>query len=101
MSDSLLEIKVDEKTVKRKRREIYDRTIKLSPRIKNGRISSMAPSDIKLIFDLYDQLFFGNWFKERSTCGIEFAISKRMTRSAGMVKCSINKKTGEKNFILR
>lgn len=101
MSDVLLGIKVDEKTVARKRGEIYSRTIEMSPGIKSGRIISISPSDLKLIFDLYDEIFFNNWFKNKCRNRIEFALSKRMTRSAGMVKCSVNKRTDEKNFILQ
>jgi predicted SprT family Zn-dependent metalloprotease len=101
MSDALLGIKVDEKTVNRKRREIHERIIEKSSRIGSGKITSIAPADLKLILDLYDELFFNNWFKNKCSSKIEFALSKRMTRSAGMVKCSMNKKTGEKNFILQ
>ncbi|SHJ15295.1 hypothetical protein SAMN02745751_01857 [Dethiosulfatibacter aminovorans DSM 17477] len=101
MSDILLGIKVDENTVCRKRLEIYRRTIERSPRINNGKITSLSPLDLKLIFDLYDEIFFNHWFNKKCSSRIEFSISKRMTRSAGMVKCSINKRSGEKNFILQ
>lgn len=80
MSDALLGIKVDEKIVARKRREVYGRTIEMSPRINSGRIISISPSDLEIIFDLYDEIFFNNWFKNKCRNRIEFALSKRMTR---------------------
>lgn len=101
MSDVLLGIKVDEKTVVGKRREVYKRTIEMSSCIRSGKITSIGPSDLKLIFELYDKLFFNSWFEKKCESKIEFALSKRMTRSAGMVKYAVNKKTGEKNFILQ
>ena len=101
IDDSLLGIKVNENTVERKRREIYGKTIELSLHIDSGKISSITTSDLKLVFELYDQLFFNNWFKDNCSNKIDFALSRRMTRSAGMVKCAVNKRNGEMNFILQ
>jgi hypothetical protein len=78
--------------------------------IKCGKIIDISADDLKLIFKLYDKCFFNSYFKENFNGVLDFSLSKRLTRSAGVtVKYkNNNKKNIEKyeikigiNFFLR
>jgi hypothetical protein len=58
-----------------------------SPGIKSRTISAISAADIELLFQLYDEIFFGSWFKESYEGKIRFSLSRRMTKSAGLTIC--------------
>lgn len=74
----------------KKRSEICDMLILESQNIKSHTISSISVTDLKLIFELYDRHFFGNWFKEKCKSRLKFSLSRRMTKSAGLTICPKN-----------
>jgi hypothetical protein len=61
-----------------------------SPNIKDGTISTISTADLKLLFELYDQVFLENWFKESFKGKLKFSLSRRMTKSAGLTLCPKN-----------
>jgi hypothetical protein len=73
-----------------KRAEISKLLIQKSANIKNGTISTISTADLKLMFELYDQIFFGSWFKHNFKGKIKFSLSRRMTKSAGLTLCPKN-----------
>ena len=86
----MLKTKLHKKTIDNKRAEI-SKLLKLkSANITKGIISAMSIADLNLLFNLYDQVFFENWFKESFKGRIKFSLSKRMTKSAGITLCPKN-----------
>jgi hypothetical protein len=73
-----------------KRAEISKLLIQKSANIKNGTISTISTADLKLMFELYDQIFFGSWFKRNFKGKLKFSLSRRMTKSAGLTLCPKN-----------
>lgn len=61
-----------------------------SPNMQNGAIKALSAADLKLMFELYEQIFLGNWFKDNFQGKLQFSLSRRMTRSAGLTLCPKN-----------
>lgn len=80
---NLNEIKYTQSQIDEKRKEVRLRLISASENIKSGIITKLSPEDIKLLFDLYDEIFFNGWIKEDFKGRIKFSLSTKMTRSAG------------------
>ncbi|NLD50624.1 MAG: SprT family zinc-dependent metalloprotease [Clostridiaceae bacterium] len=76
--------------ISKRRSELSDMLILESPNIKSHTIKTISDMDLKLIFELYDRLFFGSWFKEKCKCRFKFSLSRRMTKSAGLTICPKN-----------
>lgn len=76
--------------IERKREEIAARLIAASKNINDGNIKTIGTSDLKLMFELYDEVFFDNWFKNKYRGKLKFSLSKRMTKSAGKTICPKN-----------
>jgi hypothetical protein len=70
-------------------RAIYERVLRDSPRIRAGNFTQIAPADLALLFDLYDERFFGGGLRRLVTASgapLNFDLSGRLTRSAGLTK---------------
>jgi hypothetical protein len=64
--------------------EIYRRAIELSPNISHGNFDRFHPGDLRRLFEMYDQAFFGgSCGRMLGSQGINFRISKRMFSSGG------------------
>ena len=73
-----------------KREEIARRLQQSSQNIKESKINKISSKDLQILFELYDQLFLCNWFKEHYKGKMKFSLSKRMTKSAGLTLCPKN-----------
>jgi hypothetical protein len=73
-----------------KREEISKLLMQQSPNIRSGVINTISTADLELMFWLYDQTFFENWFKKSFKGKIKFSLSRRMTKSAGLTLCPKN-----------
>jgi len=82
--------KYDKKTIEKKRNEISQELMNISTNIKNGMIKEISTSDIKILFELYDNIFLNNLFKNNFKGSFKFSLSKRMTKSAGFTFCPKN-----------
>jgi hypothetical protein len=85
----LMELRHAQPDVVSRTRAIYETVLRQSPRITTGNFTSIAPSDLGLMFDLYDEKFFagGAWQLVRASgAPLVFGLSQRMTRSAGLTK---------------
>lgn len=83
------------------RTKISQLLIQSSDNIKSVNFSSISNNDLRLLFDLYDLLFFDNWFKDNYKGQILFSLSKRMSRSAGLTICPRNiSKIKQENVII-
>jgi hypothetical protein len=70
-------------------RVIYDTMLRHSPRIITGNFTCIAPTDLALLFELYDERFFAGGVRQlvqASGAPLLFALSQRLTRSAGLTK---------------
>ena len=86
MKKDLIDLKYKCQEIKEKTRTIYDQIVIQSNNIDHGNYTSIATSDLKLIFELYDQIFFNNFFAENYGDKIYFRLSNRMTKAAGKTK---------------
>ncbi|MEA4848190.1 MAG: hypothetical protein VB106_13250 [Clostridiaceae bacterium] len=86
----ILNAKFHKEDIDKKRNEIKNLLILQSDDIKNGTIRAMTTSDLKLLFQLYDRIFFENWFTDCYKGKLKFSLSRQMTKSAGMTRCPKN-----------
>jgi hypothetical protein len=77
-------------TIRKNRAAIAQRFIAQSPNIKDDTITRIAPSDLKILFDLYNEIFFENSFMQNFRGKMRFSLSRRLTRSAGKTFCPKN-----------
>lgn len=95
----LLTLKYDTDEIVNRRSKIRQDLIIQSSNIKAGKIKEISADDLKLIFKLYDKYFLLNYFEKNFIGALDFSISKRLTRSAGVTvkyKSSCKKNTTEK-----
>ncbi|PKM81022.1 MAG: hypothetical protein CVU89_10765 [Firmicutes bacterium HGW-Firmicutes-14] len=89
--NEIINLKQKAKNILHKRLEVSRLLIQTSPNIDSGDIRAISPVDLQLLFQLYDKIFFDNWFKTKFRGKFKFSLSRRMTRSAGHTKCPKNK----------
>lgn len=82
--------KYDENFITKNRAYISKELKNLSNNIKSDTIKRISPADIRLLFDLYDSVFFNNYFREEYKGTFKFSLSRRMTKSAGLTLCPKN-----------
>lgn len=54
-----------------------------SPNIRDTNINRISTTDLKLLFDLYDELFFQKQFAQNFKGRINFSLSNRLIKTAG------------------
>lgn len=77
-------------------KQIQTRIIETSPRIKSANFESIGSQDLELMFQLYDENFLNNFFKNRPNAKVKFRMSRRMTSAGG--KTTKLKKNGKVEF---
>ena len=83
MKKDLLDLTYTHQEIKEKTKEIYNQIHTQSDNIDQGNYTSIAISDLRFLFELYDQIFFNNFFAKNYEDKIFFRLSKRMTKVAG------------------
>jgi len=73
--------------INNKREQVAQLLKKTSPHVTDDKITSLADSDLQLLFNAYDQVFFQDWFRDQYPGQIKFSLSRRMTKSAGITIC--------------
>lgn len=73
-----------------KRIEVGRKLIISSPTIEGPIINCIAPSDLQLLFNLYDQVFFDHQFAKEFRGNLRFSLSTRLSKSAGKTLCPKN-----------
>jgi hypothetical protein len=86
----LLNTKYGQKEIEGRRRKISKLFRSRSENITSETINAISSADLELLFELYDQIFFDNWFQEVYQGKVKFSLSRRMTRSAGSTICPKN-----------
>jgi hypothetical protein len=79
-----------DQAIRLKRFEVARDLKYLSPNVKDDKITKIAPTDLKLLFELYDEYFFERYFAESFQGTMKFSLSRRMTSSAGKTLCPKN-----------
>jgi hypothetical protein len=76
--------------IRKKRAAVAQRLMIESPNIKDYSITTIAPSDLNILFALYNEIFFENCLLSAFHGKIRFSLSRRLTRSAGKTFCPKN-----------
>lgn len=80
----------NEETIVHKRRQIFEEFLKLSTNVEDGNFKIISDCDLKLLFELYDEVFFNSDFRQNYEGAFRFSFSKRMSKSAGLTLCPKN-----------
>lgn len=83
MKKDLLDLTYPRQEIKEKTQTIYAQILTQSKNLDQGNYTSIAVSDLRLLFELYDNMFFNSYFTENYEDKIYFRLSKRMTKAAG------------------
>jgi len=86
----ILNTKILSDTIDNRREKVSKLMMQKSANIKNGTISTISVNDLELLFQLYDEIFFEDWFKKEYKGKLKFSLSRRMTKSAGLTLCPKN-----------
>jgi hypothetical protein len=85
----LLALRLTPPDIAARTRAIHGTVLRRSPRITTGNFTCIATADLELLFELYDEAFFGGGARQlvrASGAPLHFHLSHRLTRSAGLTK---------------
>ena len=73
-----------------RRAKVTELLAQKSSAMKSSQLTTISTADLRLLFELYDNVFFKNWFRDNFKGEMKFSLSRRMTRSAGKTMCPKN-----------
>lgn len=76
--------------IESKRAQVTELLILKSSGIKSLQLAAISTVDLQLLFELYDEIFLQNWFRDHYKGKMKFSLSRKMTRSAGKTMCPKN-----------
>ncbi|MGH4118675.1 hypothetical protein [Clostridium sp.] len=76
-------VKYDKEEIARKRNVIRNEFIIKSKNVSSGKLERLSNEDLRVLFSLYDQGFFGGYFNRNFKGCLKFSLSTRMTSAAG------------------
>lgn len=79
----ITKIQYSNNQVAEKRNEVREEFISLSDNINSGIIKQISTKDLRLLFDLYDKIFFADFFKDNLKGKLILSLSTKMTKAAG------------------
>ena len=83
IAENIKDLKYSRSEIIEKRNSIRNTFIIKSKNVKTGNIQCMSNEDLKILFDLYDEEFFYNYFSRDFKGSLTFSLSTRMTSAAG------------------
>lgn len=86
----MIKIKYDLKTIAEKRILLKSFLFKKSENIKSENFNKISEKDLHILFELYDEIFLKDWFKQKFKGKIKFKLSKQLTRAAGNTRTKKN-----------
>ena len=89
---NIKDLKYSAREIIKKRNAIRNKFIAASVNVNTGNIQCMSNNDIKILFHLYDEEFFVNYFRDNLKESIAFSLSTRMTSAAGKTIYGIKRK---------
>lgn len=81
--DAITGLRFDNIEISAKRAQIGHRLMALSPNIKSPELTKIAVNDLRLLFELYDEVFFNHQLTAGFSGQLKFSLSSRLTKSAG------------------
>lgn len=81
--ENIKDLKYSVKEIIKRRNNIRNKFIIKSKNVNSGNIQCMSNQDIKILFHLYDEEFFQDYFRVNLKENITFSLSTRMTSAAG------------------
>ncbi|MFO8050787.1 MAG: hypothetical protein R6V01_03715 [Thermoplasmatota archaeon] len=78
-----LALKLDASTIRDKKKRIHDLMIERGVNINKGNFTSIGGADLRVMFELYDEIFFNGYFADNVHEEVLFSISRKMTRAGG------------------
>ena len=83
ITESIKELKYSVSDIIKKRDTIRNKFIVKSKNVDTGNIQCMSNDDLRILFNLYDEEFFNEYFSRNFKGKLTFSLSTRMTSSAG------------------
>ena len=80
---NILQLKYTHEEIIEKRAQVAELLLLRSSHVKSPDITTIGNPDLRLLFEIYDEVFLGNWFKACFPGTLLFSFSRRMTKSAG------------------
>lgn len=81
--NALFKIDYSIEQIIKRRQQIREEFFKVSRNIKNGIISRVSAEDLRLLFELYDKVYFNYYFRDNFKDKLKFSLSQRMSSNAG------------------
>ena len=81
--DNIKDLKFSKEEIIEKRNAVRNKFIIKSKNVNTGDIQCMSNEDLKILFDLYDEEFFHDYFSRSFKGSLTFSLSTRMTSAAG------------------
>lgn len=79
----LLQIMYDNVETDKKREVVRCQFLNRSKNVSSGDIEVISIEDLKLLFNLYDEIFLNYYFRDNFKGILKFSLSQRMSRNAG------------------
>ena len=76
----MLKIKQSTTEIESKRTQVTEQLAQISSDMKSPQLASISTDDLRLLFEMYDEMFFLNWFRDYYKGKMKFSLSKKMTR---------------------
>jgi len=86
----ILVIRYNDEGIIKRRKQVANLFIQQSVNVKSPDIKEISDQDLRILFELYDEVFFQDWFAGSFQGTLRFSLSRRMTRSAGITSCPRN-----------
>ncbi|MBZ9688429.1 hypothetical protein G9F72_019035 [Clostridium estertheticum] len=80
---NIKDLKYSAQEIIEKRDTVRNKFMSESENVNTGNIQCMSNQDIKILFHLYDEVFFNYYFRDNFKESITFSLSTRMTTAAG------------------
>lgn len=81
--ENIKDLKYHKEEVIQKRNTIRDKLISKSKNVKTGDLQCISNEDLRVLFKLYDEEFFKDYFSRNFKGSLKFSLSTRMTSAAG------------------
>ena len=86
----IIEIEQPLTDIEIRRATVAELLVRKSQNIKSPRLAAISTADLRLLYELYDEVFLQGWFKNNYKGRIKFSFSRMMTKSAGKTICPKN-----------
>lgn len=86
----MINIEYNLNLIQEKRNLIKKNLFEKSANINEENFNKISENDLYILYQLYDEIFLNNWFKENFKGKIIFKLSKQLTKAAGNTRTKKN-----------